>query len=296
MIAFGARLGEMTTSGYTLLEAPVPTQPLVHIHPDPEEHGRVYQATLPIVAGVAAMAAALRDSSLLTERASSRTDASTTRSRTDFIAAARTSYERWQDEPPVFRDRPESLNLWRVVRQLEAMLPADFLLANGAGNFATWAHRFHRYPRFGTQLASASGSMGYGVPAGIAAKLIDPSRAVVVLAGDGDFLMTGQELATAMQEGAALLFVVVDNGMYGTIRMHQQRDYPGRVSGTRIANPDFAALAESYGALGIRVETNDAFAPALERALQCIRDEGRSALVALKADPRIITPAMLLPD
>ncbi len=294
VIAFGVRLGEATTSGYTLLDAPVPAQPLVHIHPDPDELGRVYQATLPIAAGVAATAAALASLPSARESAASADDDATA-ARARVVAAARAAYERWQDEPAVFRDRPQSLNLWRVVRELEAQLPEDFLLANGAGNFATWAHRFHRYPRLGTQLGSSSGSMGYGVPAGIAAALIDPSRPVVVLAGDGDFQMTGQELATASQEGAALLFVIVDNGMYGTIRMHQQRDYPGRVSGTRIANPDFAKLAESHGALGLHVETTDAFAPALARALRWIADERRSALIALKADPRIITPSMLLP-
>ena len=282
VIALGIRLGEMTTSGYTLLEVPVPRQPLVHVHPDVAELGRVYQATLPIAAGMKQMTAALR-----ALPASPHDRAAT-------IAEARASYERWQDEPPVFRERPQSMNLWRIVRELEAKLPHDFLLANGAGNFASWGHRFHRYPRFRTQLAPSSGAMGYGVPAGIAAKLVDPTRTVVVIAGDGDFLMTGQELATAVGEHAAVLFVVVDNGMYGTIRMQQHRDYPGRVSGTALANPDFAALAESYGAMGINVTTTNAFGDALARAIACIENERRPALIALKADPRIITPAMLL--
>jgi acetolactate synthase-1/2/3 large subunit len=289
VIAFGPRLGEMTTSGYTLLEAPVAKQPLVHIHPDPQELGRVYQATLPINAGMKQMAMALR-------ALPSRLDEPALTKRVAEIATARADYERWQHEPPVFRDRPEAINLWKIVRQLEARLPEDFMLANGAGNFASWGHRYHRYPRFRTQLAPTSGSMGYGVPAGIAAKLIEPARAVVVLAGDGDFMMTGQELATAVQEGTAVLFIIVDNGMYGTIRMHQYKTYPGRVSATGLTNPDFAALAESYGAMGINVLTTDAFADALDRALAFIDREQRPAVIALKTDPKVITPSMLLDD
>jgi len=289
VIAFGPRLGEMTTSGYTLLEAPVPKQTLVHIHPDPEEHGRVYQAALSICAGMRQAARALQPASTAPPDASRH-------AREADVRASRTAYERWQDEPPVFRERPHAVNLWRVIRTLEDRLPEDFLLANGAGNFATWGHRFHHHAGFRTQLAPTSGAMGYGVPAGIAAKLLEPGRAVVVIAGDGDFLMTGQELATAVQERAAVLFIVVDNGLYGTIRMHQERTFPGRVSGTRLANPDFAALAESYGALGLRVESTDAFGSALDRALACIADEGRPALIVLKTDPRIITPSMLLAE
>ena len=286
VIAFGPRLGEMTTSGYTLLEAPVPKQPLVHIHPEPEEHGRVYQATLSIAAGMGQAIAALRAS----------VDAAVNPERLTAVAPARADYLKWQEEPAVFRERPQAINLWRVVRHLEERLPGDFMLANGAGNFATWGHRFHRYAGFRTQLAPTSGAMGYGVPAGIAAKLLDPQRTVVVLAGDGDFMMTGQELATAVQEGAAVLFIVVDNGLYGTIRMHQERTFPGRPSGTTLVNPDFAALARSYGAFGVEVETTEAFAPALESALAFMTAEGRPALLALKTDPRIITPTMLLAE
>ena len=305
VIAFGPRLGEMTTSGYTLLEAPVPKQPLVHIHADAGELGRVYQALLPINAGMKSMASALAGLPTPAERAAMRgigeLDDDRTRARTANIDEARRAYERWQEEPPVFGERPDAINLWRVVRTLEAKLPDDFILANGAGNFASWGHRYHRYPHtmhrfFRTQLAPTSGAMGYGVPAGIASKLIAPERTVVVVAGDGDFLMTGQELATAVHERAAVLFVVVDNGLYGTIRMHQHRDYPGRVSGTALANPDFAALAASYGALGINVTTTDAFADALDRALAFMASDRRPALIALKVDPRIITPSMLLDD
>ena len=309
VIAFGARLGEMTTSGYTLLEAPVPKQPLVHIHPDAEELGRVYRATLPINAGMKSMAAALSGFPTAAERAAlrgaSELDDSRAQARTALIEEARHDYERWQEEPAVFAERPDAINLWQVVRVLEARLPEDFILANGAGNFAIWGQRYHRFPSasspashrsFRTQLAPTSGAMGYGVPAGIAGKLIAPERAVVVIAGDGDFLMTGQELATAVQERIAVLFVVVDNGSYGTIRMHQHRDYPGRVSGTALANPDFAALATSYGAFGIDVRTTDAFAGAVDRALAFMASETRPALIALKVDPRIITPSMLLDE
>ena len=289
VIAFGPRLGEMTTSGYTLLEAPVPKQPLVHIHPDPEEHGRVYQATLAIAAGVRETIAALKTmpSSLDAERRARRMTS---------IADARQSYDAWQREPALFAERPEAINLWQIIRQLDARLPVDYILANGAGNFASWGHRFHRYPGFRTQLAPTSGAMGYGVPAGIAASIVDPSRTVVVIAGDGDFLMTGQELATAVKEQAGVLFIVVDNGMYGTIRMHQRKHFPGRVSGTDLVNPDFAALAASYGALGINVARTDAFAVALERALTFIEHAQLPALIALKADPKIITPSMVLDD
>ena len=287
IVAIGARLGEVTTSGYTLIEAPVPKQTLVHVHPDPEELGRVYQPALAINAGMSAFARALRTLPLRLTHAARN-------GRLARVNQARGAYDAWQQEPQIVRDRPQSINLWRIVRALEHRLPADFILANGVGNFATWGHRFHRYAGLRTQLAPTSGAMGYGVPAGIAAKIIAPGRAVVVLAGDGDFLMTGQELATAVQERAAVLFIVVDNGMYGTIRMHQEKQFPGRVSGTSLRNPDFAALAQSYGALGINVETNDDFDPALARALAYIDREGMPALIALKADPRIVTPASLL--
>ena len=288
IVAIGARLGEMTTSGYSLIEAPAPRQTLVHVHADPEELGRVYQPALAINAGMRSFASALR-------ALPSRLDDAARNERLARVSQARRAYEAWQDEPQIVRDRPQSINLWRIVRTLEHRFPADFILANGAGNFATWGHRFHRYAGLRTQLAPTSGAMGYGVPAGIAAKIIAPDRAVVVLAGDGDFMMTGQELATAVQERAAVLFIVVDNGMYGTIRMHQEKQFPGRVSGTSLRNPDFAALAQSYGALGINVETNEDFDAALDRALAHIKNEGLPALIALKADPRIITPTSLLP-
>jgi acetolactate synthase-1/2/3 large subunit len=180
---------------------------------------------------------------------------------------------------------PGDVDLWRIVRWLDERLPEDAVLANGAGNYATWVHRLFRYRRFGTQLGPYSGSMGYGVPAAIAAKLLEPRRVVVSWNGDGCYMMNGQELATAVQYGAAVVFVVVDNGMYGTIRMHQERTYPGRVSGSELRNPDFAALARAYGAHGETVLATGDFAPAFERALAT----GIPALLHVKLDPQALT-------
>jgi len=173
-----------------------------------------------------------------------------------------------------------------------ARLPADAVLTNGAGNFATWGHRFHRYRRFGTQLATISGSMGYGVPAAVAAKLRHPDRVVLCLAGDGDFLMTGQELATAVQFGAPIVVVILNNGMYGTIRMHQEREHPGRIIATELKNPDFAALAKAYGAHGETVTRTAEFAAAFERAL----GSGKPALIDVLLDPEVITPRQTLTE
>ena len=176
--------------------------------------------------------------------------------------------------------------MWDVVDWLNQHAPEDTIYCNGAGNFATWLHRFHRYPGFRTQLAPTSGAMGYGVPAAIAAKLARPERTVVCFSGDGDFLMTGQELATAVQYGAAAIFVVVNNGMYGTIRMHQEKHYPGRVIGTELHNPHFAAFARSFGALGEIVEDTAQFGPAFERCAA----SGKPALIEVRIDPQAITP------
>jgi acetolactate synthase-1/2/3 large subunit len=181
---------------------------------------------------------------------------------------------------------PGSLNLSEVMVVLRERLPADTIVCNGAGNFATWPHRFWQFTRYRSQLAPTSGAMGYGVPAAIAAKIVEPERTVVCFAGDGDFLMSGQELATAVQERTEVLFLVVDNGMYGTIRMHQEREYPGRVTGTSLTNPDFAAYAASFGVRAERVQATEEFAPALERVL----DAGGPALLHLLVDPEAITP------
>ena len=214
------------------------------------------------------------------------------------LAQARAEFNAWQQEPPIFKNVPSRLNLWQVVQTLQATLPADTILTNGAGNFATWAHRFWLYgdksSGLRTQLAPTSGAMGYGVPAGVAAKIVTQhqgeKRTVLTLAGDGDFMMTGQELATAVQYQAGVLFIVFNNSMFGTIRMHQERHYPARVSGTELRNPDFAALARAYGAHGEMVDTTGAFADALQRAQSHIQGTGMPALIELRYDGNLITP------
>jgi acetolactate synthase-1/2/3 large subunit len=182
------------------------------------------------------------------------------------------------------------VNLSEAFSRITDTLGPDTIVCNGAGNFAAWLHRFHRHRRFGTQLAPTSGAMGFGVPAAIAAKITAPDRTVVAVAGDGDFLMTGQELATAVQYGAAVIFIVIDNGAYGTIRMHQERDYPGRVIATDLRNPDFVAYARAFGAWARLVEDTADFAPALAEA----RASGRPALIHVKTDVRDIAPGRSL--
>jgi acetolactate synthase-1/2/3 large subunit len=283
VLAIGPRLGEMTTGGYTLLEAPCPQQKLIHVHSAAEELGRVYQADLMINSGMPQIAAALAALTPVDNAAWC-----------SQLAEARAELAAWQAEPPVFKDKPARLNLWQVVQMLKAALPADTIVTNGAGNFATWAHRFWPYGGFRTQLAPTSGAMGYGVPAAVAAAIVEAhrgrTRSVLNFAGDGDFMMTGQELATAVQYRAGVLFVVFNNGTYGTIRMHQERAYPGRVSGTQLRNPDFAALARAYGAYGEAADTTEAFAEALQRARDHITSTGLPALIELRYDADLITP------
>jgi len=204
----------------------------------------------------------------------------------DETKAARADYLEWSTPPQV--EGP--IQMGEIVNWLEQRLPADAILTNGAGNYATWIHRFHRYRRFRTQLAPTNGSMGYGVPAAVAAKVIAPNRMVVSFNGDGCYMMNGQELATAVQYNAPVIFVVVNNGSYGTIRMHQERAYPSRVSGTDLVNPDFAALARAYGAHGELVEQTADFAPAFERAVK----SGKPALIEIRLSVEIITPRQTL--
>jgi acetolactate synthase-1/2/3 large subunit len=279
IIAIGPRLGEMTTSGYTLLEAPVPVQTLVHVHPGPDELGRVYQAQLMINAGYAQFASRLAMMVPIEEPPW----------RESFVQA-RADYEAWQQRPMVYAHAQPKLDLWEIVQILGRAVPEDAIICNGAGNFSIWPHRFWRYSGLRTQLAPTSGAMGYGVPAAVAAKIAAPERYVVAFAGDGDFLMTGQELAAAVQYGAGMLTIVFNNNMYGTIRMHQEREFPGREHGTRLVNPDFAQLARAYGAFGAAVETTDEFAIALAQALSFMRERHLPALIELKMDPEIITP------
>jgi acetolactate synthase I/II/III large subunit len=275
LLVVGARLGEMTTSGYTLVNIPVPQQKLVHVHADAEELGRVYQAALPINAGMAEFAAIAKALGSVPARV---WDTETT--------AARADYLEWSTPPQV--EGP--VQMGEIVTWLEQRLPADAIITNGAGNYATWIHRFHRYRTFRTQLAPTNGSMGYGVPAAIAAKIVAPDRMVVSFSGDGCYMMNGQELATAVQYNAPVIFVVVNNGSYGTIRMHQERTYPGRVSGTDLTNPDFAALARAYGAHGELVEQTADFAPAFERAAKA----GKPALIEIRLSAEVITPRQTL--
>ncbi len=273
VIAIGPRLGEMTTGGYTLLQAPRSKQKLVHIHASAEELNRVYEADLAINA---TMNAAARSLEVLTAPPSVAWEA--------WTQAAHSDYE----GNLVPQELPGQVDMPAIVAVLQKHLPADAVLTNGAGNFASWVHRFFRHhglaKGFKTQLAPTNGSMGYGVPAGIAAS-IATGRTVFTIAGDGDFLMNGQELATAAQHGAKSIVVLLNNGMYGTIRMHQERDFPNHVSGSNLSNPDFAALARAYGYAGVKITSSDAFEAEFIAALE--RKQG--TLIEITLDPEVIT-------
>lgn len=253
LIVMGARLGEMTTAGYTIIDPAKRGATLVHIYPDPEELGRVYQANLAINAGSVATVAGLAQ---LQPKA-------TAAKRAGWVAEARADYVASLAVTP----RDTSVDLAQVVTDICDAVPANTIVASGAGNYTAWAHRFWQFTSFRTQLAPTSGAMGYGVPAAIAASLVHPDRTVVCFAGDGCFQMSSQELATAAQYGAKVLFVVVNNGMLGTIRMHQEREFPERVYATDLVNPDFVALAKAYGLAAERVERTADFGSALQRAL-----------------------------
>jgi acetolactate synthase-1/2/3 large subunit len=276
-IVVGARLGEVTTNRYTLLEVPNPRQFLVHVHPSPSELGSVYRADLPIAVPSAAFAEAL-----------SRLEAPAKVPWSGLRAELRAGYESTLAPVPL----PGKVKLAEVVRTVSRMLPEDGFITNGAGNFATFVHRYFQYKRYRTQLAPTSGSMGYGLPAAIAAKLAHPQRAVVNFQGDGCFLMTGQELATAVQYGLPVVTIVCNNGMFGTIRAHQEREYPNRVVGTTLMNPDFAAYARSFGADGVTIEATEDFEPAFARALAC----SKPTVMDLKTDPEASSAGMTLTD
>jgi acetolactate synthase-1/2/3 large subunit len=271
LLVVGARLGEMTTSGYSLLEPPVPRQKLVHVHPGAEELGRVYQPELGILSDMAPFA---RSAAAMEPIADPPWKASVAEARADLLA--------WSGR----REIPGKVQMCDVVEHLNKTMPEETIYTNGAGNFATWLHRFHKYTGFRTQIAPTSGAMGYGVPAAIAAKIARPERPVVCFAGDGDFLMSGTELSTAVQYGAPIVVLVINNGIYGTIRMHQEKHYPGRVIGTDIANPQFAVFARAFGCVGEIVEETAQFAPALARAMA----SGKPAVIELRIDPQAITP------
>lgn len=277
LLVVGAELGEATTSGYTLIDIPRPRQRLIHIHSDPSELGRVYQPDLAVTASMQAAPRALAS-----------LQAPETVPWSDWTRAINESYLAWTVPP----DNPGSLQMGRVLRAIEERLPSDAVIANGAGNYAIWPNRFHRYRRFRSMMAPTSGSMGYGVPAAIATKMIRPECSVIAFTGDGCFLMTGQELATAVQYAVPVVILLVNNGMYGTIRMHQEREYPGRECATALSNPDFVALAQAYGAYAERVETTEQFPGALDRAIEA----QRPAVLELMLDPEAIAPARSLSE
>lgn len=276
LVLLGGRLSEVPSQSYELLGIPDPGVPVIHVHPGAEELGRVYRPTLAVNAVPGAFLAAL--ASLPASPAAA-----------DWAAGANAEYHAWSGTPPT---TPGAVQMGAVMAWLRDTLPDDAVITNGAGNYATWIHRFWRFRRFGTQLAPVCGSMGYGLPAAVAAKLAAPDRTVVCFAGDGCFQMTGLEFGTAAQEGANIIVVVVDNAMYGTIRMHQEREYPGRVSGTALRNPDFAALARAYGGHGETVERTEEFAPAFTRA----QNAGRPAIIHVKIDGEALTPTRTLSE
>ncbi len=273
LLVLGPRLGEMTTGGYAMLKPPRLTQPLVHIHPSAEELNRVYHADLAILATLGAAASAFES---LTAPASVPWGAWTDQAHADYLANL---------APQAL---PGDIDMAAIIEVVNRLLPADAVVTNGAGNFASWVHRFHRYHGIArghkTQLAPTNGSMGYGVPAGIAAN-ITTGRTAFTIAGDGDFLMNGQELATARQYGGRSIIVLLNNGMYGTIRMHQERDFPTHESGSRLSNPDFVALAQAYGYEGARVRRTDEFEPAMRAALA----SQTGTVIEIMLDQEVIT-------
>ena len=276
VVAVGGRLGEVPTRRYTLLEPPRPAQTLVHVHPDPDELGRVYEPDLAITSSLPAFAAALRDLGALAPRWR------------EWTEAARADYQDNLRHEPM--EGP--VDLGEIMAFLRSRLPSDAIQTCGAGNFTVWAHRFAEFTRFPTQVCPRSGSMGYGVAAALAAKLVHPERIAICFTGDGDFVMSSPELATAVQHELPIVVLLVNNGMYATIRMHQERIYPGRVIGTELENPDFPALARAYGAHAERVERTEDFEAAFERALA----SGKPAVLELPVDPERISPRVKLSE
>jgi acetolactate synthase-1/2/3 large subunit len=272
VLLVGGRMSEMPSQSYTLFDIPVPRQKLVHVHPDSGELNRVYRATLAINASPIAFTQTLDGLKPATQAAWA-----------EDTRTLHASYLAWSD-PAAVKTRG-ALQMGAVMQTLRETLPPDAIMTNGAGNYATWLHRFHRFQRYGTQLAPTSGSMGYGLPAAVGAKRVYPDRTVVCLAGDGCFLMHGQEFATAVQYDLPILVIIVDNGMYGTIRMHQERHYPGRVSATQLTNPDFSRFIESFGGHGEIVETTEQLVPAVQRAIA----SGKPAVVEVRTNPEQVT-------
>ena len=276
LLVVGARLGDIETAGFATIPPPGTGRTLIHVHPDPDELGRVYEPTLGIVASGPRFAEALDTVESLAACGAGGVD------------AAHDAFTATLEGRPL----PGALQLTDAMAALRARLGPDAIVASGAGNFTVWAHRFYVFRRYRTQLAPLSGAMGYGLPSAIAAKLVHPDRDVVCIAGDGDFLMSVPELATAVQHEAPVVVLVVDNGMYGTIRMHQERHYPGRPSGTDLRNPDFVALAQSFGAYAERVDRSEDVPAALDRALGA----RAPAVLHLPVDPEALTPRQTLSE
>jgi acetolactate synthase-1/2/3 large subunit len=277
ILALGPRLGEMTTGGYTLIEPPKTHQTLIHVHADANELGRVYHPDVAVACRPAEMALALAETAFTPDI-----------DRSAYVRACAEADEAWRIPQPTVGE----LRLETVISHLNAVLPQNAILTNGAGNYASWVHRYYRYRTWRTQLAPTSGSMGYGLPAAIAAKLQEPEREVICVAGDGCLQMVIQEFGTAVQYGANVVVLVANNSQYGTIRMHQHRTYPGRPIATALKNPDFAALARAYGGYGATVKRDEDFPKAFEAA----RRAGVPAVLDLKIDPRAISPGMILED
>lgn len=277
LLLLGGRMSEMPSSSYSLIDIPNPKQKLIHVHPSGEELGRVYQPELAVQATPAAFCAMLDGLEFVTKSGPYDTE------------QLRANYIAWSQTP---RQLPGAFQFGEAVVWLRENLPANAIICNGAGNYTAWVHRHYRFREFGTQLAPTSGSMGYGVPAAVMAKRQNPGQTVVAMAGDGCFLMNGQEFATAVQYDLPIIVILIDNGMYGTIRMHQERHYPGRISATTLKNPDFAAYATAFGGYGERIETTADFAPAFQRAMQ----SGKPALLHCIADREAVSPAKTLTE
>ena len=278
IVLLGGRFSEMPSSGYTLMDIPYPKQSLIHIYPDPQELGRVYRPDQAICASPMDFVSSIAD---LTP-----TSKPSWAARTQTMHAA---YLKWSTPPAT---GPEGVHMGTVMEWIEENAPDNAIFTNGAGNYATWLHRFRRFRKYATQAAPASGSMGYGLPAAVAAKALHPDREVICFAGDGCFMMHGQEFATAVRYNLPIITVLINNSMFGTIRMHQEREYPGRVSGTGLTNPDFKAFAEAYGGHGEKVTRTEDFAAAFERA----RQSGKPSIIEVIQNPEAITPTRTITD
>jgi acetolactate synthase-1/2/3 large subunit len=275
-LLIGGRMSEMSSQGYTLFDIPEPQMKVVHVHPGAEELGRVYHPHLAIQAAPTAFCSALEGLQPPNEIAWK-----------DEVAIAHADYLAWSEKAT---PQPGAVNLGEILVWLREHLPPEAIITNGAGNFAAWIHRFYRFRKFATHVGPTSGSMGYGFPAAVAMKLLHPQRTVVCVAGDGDFLMTGQDFATAVQYSLPVIVVLADNSLYGTIRMHQERHYPGRVIATALSNPDFVAYAKAFGGFGILVEKTGNFPAAFAAA----QKSGKPSIIHLKIDAEAITPAATL--